>query len=91
MNIDQTVVLAILGVAGVGVTAITEMIKRWLKASGFAAYAISFAVSAAATVFVLVQGAIFSWGALVAYTVVVFLEANGLYKLIKKPTAESFR
>ena len=91
MNIDQTLVLAILGVAGVGVAGLTEMIKRFLKASGFAAYAVSFVVSAAATVFVLLQGAMFTWGALVVYTIIVFCEANGLYKLIKKPNAESFR
>ena len=85
MTIDQTVVLAIMGIAGIGVLGFTQMIKQWLKASGIAAKAISLAVSAGATAFVLIQSATFSWVAFAVYTIVVFLEANGLYRAKQKP------
>ena len=84
MTIDHSVVLTILAFAGVGVAGATEMLKRMLKWDGFKAYLISFVVSAAATIFTLVQMAAFAWLPVVVYTIVVFMEANGIYKIIKK-------
>ena len=81
---DPNVVLAILAFVGIGVTGLTEMIKRLFKASGAAAYVISLAVSAAATAFTLAQAASFAWLPFAVYTIVVFLEANGIYKFVKK-------
>lgn len=81
---DPAVVLTILAFVGIGVTGLTEMIKRLFKASGAGAYVISFVVSAVATVFTLVQAASFAWLPFVVYTIVVFLEANGIYKFVKK-------
>ena len=84
MTIDPGVVAAILAVAGIGVTGLTEMIKRLFKASGIVAYIISLIVSAGATAFVLTQAESFAWVSFAIYTIVVFVEANGLYKVIKK-------
>jgi len=84
MIIDPIIVAAILGVAGIGVVGLTEMIKRLLKAGGLVAYLISFVVSAAATAFVLATSQAFSFIPFVFYTVVVFLEANGIYKATSK-------
>ena len=85
--IDPAMVVAILGVAGIGVVGITEMIKRFLNASGLLAYVISLVVSAAATVFVLATAHSFGMVPFLLYTVVVFLEANGLYKALSKKLA----
>ena len=84
MTVDLSIVTAILAVAGIGVTGLTEMIKRFFGASGFWAYIISFVVSAGATAFVLVQAGSFAWIPFAVYTTLVFGEANGLYKVIKK-------
>jgi hypothetical protein len=81
---DPAVVATILAIAGVGVLGITEMIKRFLKAEGVVAYLISLAVSAAATVFVLLQAGTFGLVPFVGYTILVFLEANGIYKAVAK-------
>jgi len=81
---DPNVVATILAVAGVGVVGITEMIKRFLHADGFVAYLISLIVSAGATAFTLVTAGTFNWISFAIYTALVFLEANGLYKVVKK-------
>ena len=83
-ELDPGVVIAILAFAGVGVTGLTEMIKRLFKVSGIWAYVVSFVVSAGATAFVLSQAGSFAWISFAIYTIVVFLEANGLYKVVKK-------
>lgn len=84
MEIDPAIVMAILAFCGIGVTGITEMVKRLLKASGILAYVISLVVSALATAFVLYQSAQFTVLWFIIYTIIVFLEANGIYKVIKK-------
>jgi len=81
---DPGIVVAILAFVGIGVTGLTEMIKRLFKASGVLAYVISLVVSAAATAFTLAQAQAFSWIPFAVYTIVVFLEANGIYKFVKK-------
>lgn len=81
---DPALVTAILAIAGIGVTGLTEMIKRLFKASGYAAYIISFLVSAAATALTLAQAGSFAVLPFAIYTVIVFLEANGIYKFVKK-------
>lgn len=80
--IDPVIVAAILGVAGVGVVGLTEMIKRLLGAKRFWAYVVSLVVSAAATAFVLATQSSFGLVPFVLYTIVVFLEANGIYKAL---------
>jgi len=87
MIVDPTVVALILGVGGIGVLGLTEMIKRLFHAEGVAAYVISFVASAGATAFTLATTSSFSVLALVVYTVVVFLEANGIYKAVAKPSS----
>lgn len=81
---DSAIVVAILAFAGIGVTGLTEMLKRLFKATGIWAYVISAAVSAGATAFVLVQVGVFAVLPFVVYTAIVFLEANGIYKFVKK-------
>jgi hypothetical protein len=78
---DPAVVeLILLGLGGLSVVGITQMIKTWLKATGVLAYVISALVSAAATAYVLTKTGGFTIPAFVGYTVFVFLAANGIYK-----------
>lgn len=77
---SATVELILLGVGGLTVVGITQMIKTWLKANGALAYVISGVVSAAATAYYLVKAGSFAWPVFVGYTVFVFLAANGIYK-----------
>lgn len=93
---DQAVVDAILatGLAGFGVAALTEMLKRlvlWIAPSlkswqplGYLASAI---VSLAATFTYLSAAQIFSWLPFLGYSLLVFLAANGLYKMTAKAPA----
>ena len=85
MNLDPVLVATILAFGGIGVTGLTEMLKRLFKASGFWAYAISLVISAGATAFILVQASALSISPFIFYTIIVFLEANGLYKIVAKP------
>lgn len=85
--VDQAIVDAILasGILGVGVSALTEMIKRLLNATGVLAYVISGVVSAASTAYYLTAVAhMFTILNFVIYSVLVFLTANGLYKMVAK-------
>lgn len=85
---DPTVVETImLGAMGLTVLGITEMLKKWLKATGVAAYAVSLVVSAAGTAYYLIQGHIFTIPSMIGYTLLVFLSANGIYKATHGPNA----
>lgn len=75
-----TVELILLGVGGLTVVGLTQMLKTWFKASGVLAYVISGAVSAIGTAYYLVKAGTFSWPAFIGYAVFVFLAANGIYK-----------
>jgi hypothetical protein len=78
---DPAVVeLILLGIGGLTVVGITQMIKIWLKATGVLGYVISGAVSAAATAYVLTTTGGFTIPAFVGYSIFVFLAANGIYK-----------
>jgi len=85
-QIDPALVVTILAFGGIGVTGLTEMIKRFLKAEDFWVYVISLVVSAAATAFILVQASSFAVLPFAIYTIIVFLEANGIYKFVAKPS-----
>lgn len=86
---DPAIVQIILaGVGGLTVLAITELIKRWLNASGLGAYLISLAVSAAATAYYLVSSNTFTVLAFIGYTAFVFVAANGIYKAAVKGVVE---
>jgi len=84
---DPAVVELILvtGIGGLGVRALTALLKNWLKAKGFLAVAISLVVCAAATAVYLVPAGIFSWIDLAGYTAFVFVGANLIYRATKKP------
>jgi len=85
---DITVVEAILaGVGGFGVIGLTEMIKRLFKAGGIWGYVISAAVSIAMTSITLVLIHKFTLVAFIIYSGIVFVEANGFFKFIRKPTS----
>jgi hypothetical protein len=72
--------LILLGIGGLTVVGITQMIKGLFHATGVLAYVISGAVSAAATAYVLTTTGGFTIPAFVGYAVFVFLAANGIYK-----------
>ena len=84
MAIDPTVLAAILGFGGLGVIGFTEMVKRFLKLEDAWVYLISLVISAIITAVVLSTSGAFTVLALAVYTVVVFLEANGIYKAMAK-------
>lgn len=72
------------GILGLGVLALTEMIKRLLKWEGNLAYVISAVVSAAATAVYMIGKQGFNITGFLILTVLVFMIANGLYKTIAK-------
>lgn len=74
----------LLGVGGLTVVGLTEMIKRFFNLEGLWAYVLSAVVSAAATAYFLLSGGGFAWIPFVGYTIFVFLVANGIYKTIAK-------
>lgn len=82
----STVELIMAGALGLTVVGLTEMLKKFLKASGVAAYLISLAVSAAATAYYLVANHIFTILAMIGYTVLTFLVANGIFKAAHTPS-----
>jgi len=78
---DPAVVeLILLGIGGLTVVGITQMIKGLFHATGILAYVISGAVSVAATAYVLTTTHGFTIPAFVGYAIFVFLAANGIYK-----------
>ena len=81
---DPAVVeLILLGIGGLTVVGITQLIKTWLKVEGAAGYIISAVVSAGATAYVLITTHIFPVVAFIGYSLFVFLAANGIYKVRK--------
>jgi len=85
MSLDPAMVATILAVGGIGVTGITEMIKRLFKIKDKWAYVLSAVISISATLFVMLTGgmaiAIFP---VLGYSFLVWLEANGIYKAVAK-------
>lgn len=81
---DITLLATILAAGGLGVTGLTEMLKRLLKWEDFKAYLISAVVSLGVTAFVLSTGEAFTVLSWLIYSVAVFLQANGIYKFTAK-------
>lgn len=78
---DPSIVTIIMaGALGLTVVGVTEMVKKWIKATGVAAYLISFIVSAAGTAYYLISTATFTIPSMIGYSILVFLSANGIYK-----------
>jgi len=85
---DSSIVQIIMaGALGLTVLGLTEMVKRWLKVTGIAAYIVSFVVSGAATAYYLIQSGSFTIIYFAGYTVLVFLSANGIFKATHTPSA----
>lgn len=84
---DPAIVEIILGgVLGLTVLGVTEVIKKFLKASGAAAYLISLAVSGAATAYYLISQHTFALITFIGYTLYVFAVSNGIFKATHTPT-----
>ena len=84
---DPAIVDVILGgVLGLTVLGVTEVIKKFLKASGVAAYLISLAVSGAATAYYLISQHTFALITFIGYTLYVFAVSNGIFKATHAPT-----
>jgi len=88
-SIDQATVVAILAAFGIGVLGITEVLKSILKVSTWsdfaraaAGYVISLVVSAACTAYVLLTSSKWALGSFILYTIVVWAEANGIFKAV---------
>ncbi len=88
--IDETVIAAILGLGGIGLAYVANFLKLAVKAQGKLAVLIVFAVSAGGTALTLLIAHKFGWIPLLIYSVAVFGEMTGWYKLgpaMKKTTA----
>lgn len=91
MEIDVQAILTgveaifLTGIGGLTVTALVALIKRWLKTEGIGTIAISFVVSAGATLAYLIPAGFVLWKFIV-YTVLVTLAANGIYLFPQKRT-----
>jgi len=94
-NIDEAVVGTILTIGGLGVMAITQIVKNTLVklfnvtqpgVKDILGYISSLIVSAGASAFVLLQLKLFTFMALLGYTIYVWLEVNQIFKIIKKPS-----
>jgi hypothetical protein len=85
--LDLSVVNVIMaGALGLTVLGVTEIVKRFLKASGAVAYIVSLVVSAGATAYYLVSNHIFTVVLFIGYTLLVFATANGIFKATHTPT-----
>jgi len=89
MQIDPTIVTAIMALFGIGVIGIVEFIKRIFGTAGKTVvnFIITAVVSAGATAAYLVQADMFSIWMFVIYSILVFGEASGLYHVFAKKTA----
>jgi len=90
VTFDLAVVMSIMttGIAGISVAGLIEMIKRFLKWTDFKVYIIALGVSAGAVVAYLLALKMFDWTLFAGYTILVFGQASGLYKMVKKPKPE---
>lgn len=94
-DIEEAIVLAIMSIGGFGVIAITQIVKNALVKlfnvidagiKDIIGYTASLIVSAGASAYILVKLHKFAWMALFGYTLYVWLEANQIFKIIKKPS-----
>jgi hypothetical protein len=85
---DPAIVDVILiGVGGLSVLGVTEIVKRFLKATGVGAILISLVVSASFTAYYLLSTGTFSVLSMVGYSLLVFASANGIFKATHTPSA----
>jgi ABC-type Na+ efflux pump permease subunit len=83
-NFDPAVLAAILGLFGIGLVYVVNLLKNLLKVSDKPAVLLVLIVSAMATTGVLLVTGAFSWLALLVYTAAVFGEMTGWYKFTQK-------
>ena len=83
-NFDPAVVTAILGLFGIGLVYVINLLKNLLKVQDKPAVLLVLAVSAAATAAVLLVAKGFALLPFVIYTAAVFGEMTGWFKLTKK-------
>jgi hypothetical protein len=76
----------LLGIGGLTVVGITEMLKRFFKVDGLWAYIISLVVSAGATAYVLLSSGTFNLLSFAGYSFFVWIYSNGLYKSYNRKT-----
>ncbi len=87
--IDETVIAAILGLGGIGLAYVANFLKLKFKVQGKAAVALVLGLSVVATAITLFISHTFGWVPLIFYSVAVFGEMTGWYKLgpaMKKTT-----
>jgi len=84
-NFDPTVVTAILGLFGIGLVYVINLLKNLLKVADKPAVLLVLAVSAAATAVTLLVAKGFALLPFIIYTAAVFGEMTTWFKLTKKP------
>lgn len=83
LQIDETIVKAILLFFGFPLIGIIETVKRWLRLEGWSAIVLAIVLSFAATAIYLALNGLFTVVALIGYGIIVAMEASGFYKIIK--------
>ena len=84
MTVDPIILTGIMGFLGVGVIGIIQILKEFLKAEGIGAWAIAVIVSIGATAITLLQAGLLKPLPVIIYSVVVFFEATGIYRVVTK-------
>jgi len=89
---EPSILAAILTAGGLGVLGFTEMFKRLLRGMGikgkWVGYVLSVLIGAVCTWLILNQMDKFTWMNEAIYTVIVWLEVNGIYKFPKPKPPE---
>jgi len=88
MTVDPIILTAIMGFLGVGVIGIIQILKEFLHATGIGAWAIAVVVSLGATVITLLQAGLLKPLPVIIYSVLVFLEATGIYRVVTKEVGQ---
>lgn len=83
-SFDPAVLAAILGLFGIGLVYVVNLLKSLFRVSDKPAVLLVLVVSAAATAGILLATGAFSWLGLLVYTAAVFGEMTGWYKLTKR-------
>jgi len=83
-NYDPAVLAAILGLFGIGLVYVVNLLKNLFKVSDKPAVLLVLIVSAVATAAVLLVSGSFSWLALLVYTAACFGTMTGWYKFTAK-------
>ena len=90
LGLDEVLVLGIMTIFGIGIMAITQLLKNLFKVSTwtdlarkYAGYGFSLVVSLGAAAFILAKAGTFTWTLFAVYGIYCWGVANGFWKSLK--------